>query len=153
LPVRPSRVLKVLWLLQPVTWVPRVPETLAKLLVQDLSADLSLLRQDAEKTLDVLQEAGYVARDEASGEWKFLDERERSIEQTIQEMVRAGGTRSIGLAAVRRTSQAICKEDLIVRKRLANFAVVHGTTKPPFFVNRVFVFRQSFSFFCDGYLC
>ncbi len=79
-----------------------------------------------------LQEAGYVARDEATGEWKFLNERERTIEQAIQEMVRPGGPRSISLAAVRRTSQQMCKEDLITKKRLANFAVTYGTTKVPF---------------------
>ena len=32
-----------------------------------------------------------MARDEATGEWKFLNERERTIEQAIQEMVRPGG--------------------------------------------------------------
>ena len=35
-------------------------------------------------TLKALQDAGYVARDEATGEWKFLNERERTIEQAIQ---------------------------------------------------------------------
>ena len=131
-PVSPARVLKVLWLLQRVTWVPRVPETIAKLLVRDFVTDVPALRENVEKTLAALQEAGYVARDEATGEWKFLNERERSIEQAIQEMVRPGGPRSISLAAVRRTSQQMCKEDLLTRKRLANFAVAYGMTQAPF---------------------
>ena len=131
-PVSPARVLKALWLLQRITWVPRVPETIAKLLVQDFAADLPALRESVEKTLSALQEAGYVSRDEATGEWKFLNERERSIEQAIQEMVRPGGPRSIGLAAVRRTSQQMCKEDLLTRKRLANFAVTYGAARVPF---------------------
>ena len=131
-PVPAARVLKVLWLLQRVTWVPRVPETMAKLLVRDFAADLPELREGVEKTLAAVQEAGYVSRDEATGEWKFLNERERSIEQAIQEMVRPGGPRSISLAAVRRTSQQICKDDLLSRKRLGNFAVTYGATRVPF---------------------
>lgn len=131
-PIQPARVLKILWLLQRVTWAPRVPETIAKLLVRDLVTDVPALREEVEKTLAALQEAGYVARDEATGEWKFLNERERSIEQAIQDMVRPGGPRSISLAAVRRTAQQMCKEDLVTRKKLANFAVTYGVTKTPF---------------------
>ncbi|MBI2568435.1 MAG: BREX system P-loop protein BrxC [Candidatus Schekmanbacteria bacterium] len=131
-PIAPARVLKVLWLLQRVTWVPRVPETIAKLLVRDLVTDVPALREMVEKTLAAIQAAGYVSRDEATGEWKFLNERERSIEQAIQEMVRPGGPRSISLAAVRRTSQQMGKEDLLTKKRLANFAVAYGATRVPF---------------------
>ena len=131
-PIDPARVLKVLWLLQRITWVPRVPETLAKLLVRNLSDDFIPLREQVEATLLKLQEAGYAARDEATGEWKFLNERERTIEQSIQEMVRPGGAKSISIAAVRRTSQQLCKTDLVTKKRLPNFAVTHGKTKAPF---------------------
>ena len=70
-PIDPARVLKVLWLLQRITWVPRVPETLAKLLVKKLDAEIAPLRKQVETTLEELQEAGYVARDEATGEWKI----------------------------------------------------------------------------------
>jgi hypothetical protein len=132
LPIKPARVLKVLWLLQYAKWVPRVPETMAKLLVRDLVTDVPSVRSKVEKTLLALQEAGYVARDEATGEWKFLNERERTIEQAIQEMIRPGGSRSISLAAVRRISQQMCKEDLVTRKRLGNFAITHGVAKVPF---------------------
>ena len=130
--IEPARVLKTLWLLQRVTWVPRVPETLAKLLVHDLTTEVRLLREKVEATLAALQEAGYVARDEATGEWKFLNERERTIEQAIQEMVRPSGPKSISIAAVRRTSRQLCKEDLITRRKLTNFSVAYGTTKVPF---------------------
>jgi len=131
-PVKASRVLKVLWLLQRITWVPRVPETLAKLLLTDLSTDIAPLRDKVEETLKALQGAGYVARDEATAEWKFLNERERTIEQAIQEMVRPGGPRSISIAAVRRTAQQMCKDDVVTKKNLASFAVAHGDTKVPF---------------------
>jgi len=131
-PIDPARVLKVLWLLQKVAWVPRVPETLAKLLVRDLTTEIPPLREKVEGTLDKLQEAGYVARDEATGEWKFLNEKERTMEQTIQEMVRPGGPRSISIASIRRTSQEMAKTDLVTKRRLANFTIVHGATKAPF---------------------
>ena len=131
-PIDPARVLKVLWLLQRIAWVARVPETLAKLLVRHLSDDFIPLREQVDATLLALQEAGYVARDEATGEWKFLNERERTIEQAIQEMVRPGGSKSISIAAVRRTSQQLCKTDIVTKKRLPNFAVTHGKTKAPF---------------------
>jgi len=126
--IDPARVLKILWLLQRITWVPRIPETLAKLLVHSLSEDFIPLREQVEETLLQLQAAGYVARDEATGEWKFLNERERTIEQAIQEMVRPGGPKSITIAAVRRTSQQLCKTDLVTKKCLPNFAVAHGKT-------------------------
>ncbi|HEY2289827.1 MAG TPA: BREX system P-loop protein BrxC [Thermoanaerobaculia bacterium] len=132
-PVAPARVLKVLWLLQHAPWVPRVSETLAKLLASSVSAEIPPLRKDVEKTLDALRDAGYVARDEATGEWKVLNEQERTIEQVIQEMVRSGGPRSISMAAVRRTSQQLCKEELITSKRLGNFAVIHGVSQVPFY--------------------
>ena len=131
-PIDPARILKVLWLLQKVAWVPRVPETLAKLLVRDLKTEIPPLREKVEQTLDKLQEAGYVARDEATGEWKFLNEKERTIEQTIQEMVRPGGPKSISVAAVRRTSQEMAKTDLVTKRKLANFTVAHGATKATF---------------------
>jgi hypothetical protein len=131
-PIGASRVLKVLWLLQRITWVPRVPETLAKLLVDDLSTEIAPLRDKVEETLKALQQAGYVARDEATGEWKYLNERERTIEQAIQEMVRPGGPKSISIAVVRRTAQQMCKDDVITKKKLATFAVTHGSTKVPF---------------------
>ncbi len=139
-PIDPARVLKVLWLLQRVPWVPRVPETLAKLLVRDLSTEIPPLREKVEQTLDRLQASGYIAKDEATGEWKFLNEKERTIEQTIQEMVRPGGTRSISVATVRRTSQEMAKIDLITKRKLANFTVPFGSTKTPF----------SYGVFVDG---
>ncbi len=132
MPVESSRVLKVLWLLQRIAWVPRVPETIAKILVRDLTTEIAPLRAQVESTLAALQDAGYVARDEATGEWKFLNERERTIEQAIQEMVRPGGPKSISIAAVRRTAQQLCKDEVVTRKKLANFAVTHGVTKVPF---------------------
>jgi len=131
-PMAPDRVLKVLWLLQRVAWVPRVPETVAKLLIQNINGDIVQIRSQVEQTLHSLQDSGYVARDEATGEWKFLNERERTIEQAIQEMVRPGGSKSITIAAIRRISQEISKSDVISKKKLNNFMVAYGKTKVPF---------------------
>lgn len=131
-PIEPSRVLKVLWLIQRIPWIPRVPETIAKLLVRNCDQEIPALRAEVEETLKKLQDAGYISRDEATGEWKFLNERERTIEQAIQEMVRPGGANSISIAAVRRTSQQLAKSDLVIKRKLANFTVVYGATKVPF---------------------
>ena len=43
-----------------------------------------------------------------------------------------GGPKSISIAAVRRTAQQLCKDEVATRKKLANFAVTHGATKVPF---------------------
>lgn len=138
--IDPARVLKVLWLIQRITWVPRIPETIAKLLIRDFNTDIASVRQAVEETLVRLQEAGYVAKDEATGEWKYLNERERTIEQAVQELVRPGGPNSISVATVRRTSQLMCKTDLITRKKLNNFNAIYGNTKVPF----------SFGIYLDG---
>ena len=69
-----------------------------------------------EATLTALQAAGLVACDEAAGEWKFLNERERTIEQVIQELTRPGGNRSISIAAVRRTSQQLARKGFPTRR-------------------------------------
>ncbi len=131
-PIAPARVLKVLWLLQRITWVPRVPETIAKLLVRRLDAEVVPLRERVEATLAALQAAGYVARDEATGAWKFLNERERTIEQAIQELTRPSEARSISITAVRRTSQRMAKESVVIRQKLGNFSAPYGRTQTPF---------------------
>jgi hypothetical protein len=139
-PIPAARVLKVLYLVQRVTFVPRIAENLAKLLLSRLDEDLPALRQQVDETLLALQEAGYVARDESSGEWKFLNERERSIEQAIQEMIRPGTSRSITMTSIRQQSLEIAKTSVIARKNLNNYTVTHGVTKTPF----------SFGVYLDG---
>ena len=131
-PLPADRVLKVLYLIQRVTFVPRTAENIAKLLVSRLNDNVPVLREQVEAALMALQEAGYVARDEATGEWKFLNERERTIEQAIQEMIRPGTPRSITLTAIRQQSLEITKASVIARKNLNNYAVAYGATKTPF---------------------
>lgn len=132
LPIPPARVLKVLYLIQRVPFVPRTAENIAKLLVSEIGADIPALRKQVEESLDALQAAGYVARDEATGEWKFLNEKERTVEQAIQDMIRPGTSRSITLGAIRQQSVEILKTSVVSRKALENYAVLFGATKTPF---------------------
>ena len=131
-PLPPARVLKVLYLVQRVTFVPLSSENLAKLLAGRVDADLKLLQQQVEKTLDALQQAGYVSRDEATGEWKFLNEKERTVEQFIQEMMRPGSSKSVSQTAIRQQSTELIKQGVIDKKALDGYAVLHGATKTPF---------------------
>ena len=70
-------------------------------------------------------------RDEATGEWKFLNERERTIEQAIQEMVRPGGLAEHQPRGRAADVAADVQGRLVTRKKLGNFAVMYGATKVP----------------------
>jgi len=131
-PVAASRVLKVLYLVQRVPFVPRSAENLAKLLTGSIPFDLPSLRSQVEQTLITLQQAGYVARDESSGEWKFLNEKERTVEQAIQEMIRPGSSRSITTTAIRQQSIDLIKGGVLAKRHLDNYAVTFGVTRTTF---------------------
>jgi hypothetical protein len=131
-PLPPARVLKVLYLVQRVTFVPLTAENIAKLLATSVTAEIKPLSEQGEQTLDALQQAGYVSRDEATGEWKFLNEKERTVEQVIQEMMRPGGAKSVTQTAIRQQSTDLIKSGVITKTKLDNFAVLHGATKSPF---------------------
>lgn len=128
----PARVLKVLYLVQRVTFVPLTAENIAKLLAARVDDDIKILTDKVEQTLDALQQAGYVSRDEATGEWKFLNEKERTVEQVIQEMMRPGGAKSVTQTAIRQQSTDLIKSGVITKTKLDNYAVLHGATKSPF---------------------
>lgn len=131
-PLPPARVLKVLYLVQRVTFVPLTAENIAKLLASSVTTDVKFLTEKVEQTLDALQQAGYVSRDEATGEWKFLNEKERTVEQVIQEMMRPGGAKSVTQTAIRQQSIDLIKTGVITKTKLDNYAVLHGATKSPF---------------------
>lgn len=131
-PLPPARVLKVLYLVQRVTFVPLSSENLAKLLAQSVDADLKLLTAQVEETLDALQQSGYVARDEATGEWKFLNEKERTVEQVIQEMMRPGSSKSVSQTAIRLQSTELIKTSVLGKTLLDGYTVLHGSTKTTF---------------------
>jgi hypothetical protein len=122
-PVVPPRVLKVLWLLQQVKFIPRTPEVIAKLLVRQVDTDLPALRADVDKTLLGLQAAGYVARDEATGEFKYLNERERTIEQEVQRLIR-----EMGLGPAAKQAKELLKSKVLTKARLNQFQIRYGSS-------------------------
>lgn len=122
-PVAPPRVLKVLWLLQQVKFIPRTPEVIAKLLVRHVDTDLAALRADVEKTLLGLQAAGYVARDETTGEYKYLNERERTIEQEMQRLIR-----EMGLGPAAKQAKELLKSKVLTKARLNQFQIRYGNS-------------------------
>jgi hypothetical protein len=122
-PVAPPRVLKVLWLLQQVRFIPRTPEVIAKLLVRHVETDLPALRARVEETLLGLQAAGYVARDEASGEFKYLNERERTIEQEVQRLIR-----EMGLGPAAKQAKELLKSKVLTKSRLNQFQIRFGNS-------------------------
>ena len=121
-PIAPPRVLKVLWLLQQVKFIPRTPEVIGKLLVRHLDDDLAALRGDVEKTLLGLQAAGYVSRDEATGEYKYLNERERTIEQEVQRFIR-----EMGLGPAAKQAKELLKSKVLTKARLNQFHFKYGS--------------------------
>jgi hypothetical protein len=125
----PARVLKVLWLLQEerVTFVPRTPEVVAKLLARDVTADLPALRTEVEQTLLALQAAGYVARDEATGQYKYLNEKERTIEQEVQRLVS-----DMGIGPAVRQAKEILKARILTKGKLDQFQIRYGKSQALF---------------------
>ena len=95
-PVVPSRVLKVLWLMQHNPNVPRTPRNLARLLVSRLDTDILALETHVLKTLEALEQRNFVRRDPATEQWKHLSLDEVTVEQLlsrIQNEVKAGDIR------------------------------------------------------------
>lgn len=129
-PIHPPRVLKVLWLLQRWPYVPRTTEVIAKLLARTVKVDLSTLRAEVEKTLSALQTAGYVAKDEANGEYKYLNEKERTIEQEVQRIVG-----EMGLGPAVRQAKELLKTRIISKAKLDQFQFRYGKSQTLFGYN------------------
>jgi len=120
-PVLPSRILKALWLISRVEWVPKTPEVLARLLASSLDTNVPSLRNDVEATLKRLHESGMVGRDEAAGQYKYLSEAERGVEADISETV---ATYGIGVA--KRRALQLLKERVFNGANLHNFRAPFG---------------------------
>jgi hypothetical protein len=82
-PVQPSRILKVLWLMQHSPNVPRTPHNLARLLADRLDADVLALETNVLQTLEALEQRNFVRRDPATEQWKHLSLDEVTVEQMI----------------------------------------------------------------------
>lgn len=81
---QPSRLLKVLWLVQQSSRIPRTPRNLARLLVDDLGADLLRLEQDVAATLAGLEQRSFVRQETATGQWRFLTQDEVTVEKIVR---------------------------------------------------------------------
>jgi hypothetical protein len=82
----PARVLKVLWLVQQTRRIPRTPANLARLLVDDLDADVLKLEQDVAATLEALAAKDYVRQEPATGQWRFLTQDEVTVEKIVRQL-------------------------------------------------------------------
>lgn len=120
-PVPASRVLKVLWLISRVEWVPKTPEVIARLLAPSLDTNVPALRGDVEATLKKLHESGMVGRDEATGQYKYLSEAERGVEADISDAI-AG----YGIGVAKRRAMQLLKERVLTGSNLHNFKSPFG---------------------------
>ncbi len=84
-PITPSRVLKVLWLMQWNARVSRTPANLARLLVRHLASDDALtLETLVRETLEALEHLDYVRRDPATEQWRHLSQDEVTVEKMLR---------------------------------------------------------------------
>lgn len=83
-PVSPSRVLKVLWLMQQSSRVPRTVSNLARMLVRDLSEDVLAAEGDVRTTLESLAAGNYVRLEPATDQWRFLTQDQVTVEKVVQ---------------------------------------------------------------------
>src|SRR5260221_2192553 len=83
MPILPSRMLRFLWLLQHNPNVPRTPANLARLLVDQLEADVLVLETQVRQTLEALEERNFVRHDPATEQWKHLSLDEVTVEKII----------------------------------------------------------------------
>ena len=87
-PIVPSRLLKILWLIGKSARIPRTVPNLARLLLDDLSADLQQLERDVERTLIALEGATFVRSETGSKQWQFLSQDQVTVEKLVQEIAR-----------------------------------------------------------------
>lgn len=87
-PLVPSRLLKVLWLIGKSARIPRTVPNLARLLLDDLGADLQQLEGDVERTLVALEGATFVRLETGTKQWQFLSQDQVTVEKLVQEIAR-----------------------------------------------------------------
>ena len=83
-PICPSRILKILWLVQQNPRIPRTVKNLARLLVSSLDADVLKLEQDAQQTLEALTQHSFVRVEVGTEQWRFLTQDEVTVEKIVQ---------------------------------------------------------------------
>jgi hypothetical protein len=83
-PITSSRVLKVLWLIQQSSRIPRTVPTLARLLVGNVNDDILEVEKDLKETLAALEEKNYVRLETATEQWRFLTQDQVTVERIVQ---------------------------------------------------------------------
>ncbi len=85
---RPSRLLKVLWLVQRSQRIPRTVANVARLLAERLDQDILGLERDVQATLEALAKLSYVRKDPATSAWRFLTPDEVTVEKIVSRIAR-----------------------------------------------------------------
>lgn len=125
--VSPTRILKVLWLIQRVNWIPRTSQVIAKLLVSQVGTDIPAFRAKVEKTLEILRSAGYVSLDEGTKAYKFLSSEEGEVEKAL---IDKQGWYGVGEAM--RRAKELCKTKVFTRARMGGeYRVLYGKCQSP----------------------
>ncbi|MFC6765532.1 BREX system P-loop protein BrxC [Natrinema soli] len=101
-PATARRVLKSLYLLQQLAWIPNTADNIATSLQTELGPTKQL-EGDVEDTLDALVDAGYVGRSEEG--YRFLRETERELENEIKGI-------EVGPGDIRRSSKRFLNDIL-----------------------------------------
>ena len=122
-PVPSGQILKALWLVQRVDWIPRTPEVLSKLLANNLDVDIVKLRAGIEQTLDRLQAVGLVGKNEATGQYRYLSEKERGIEEDIVAFIQDLGA---GIGVAKRRVAELIKTRLLRKSKWGDFKIEFG---------------------------
>ena len=122
---RPSRLLRVLWLIQQNNRIPRTVGNLARLLTTDVQTDVLDLERKIEETLKQLEGLSYVRREPASNEWRFLTPDEVTIEKILTRIA----TQDVKAIDVRKERQDLVADQL---KSLANGRLNMGQTQTAF---------------------
>lgn len=122
-PVSPTRVLKALWLVQRLSWIPRTVETITRLLVEHLGDDLHTLERQTEETLKKLCETGYVGFDESDRQYRHLSAEEGDIEKDILDYAQ-----KLGTGDVLRRCRTMMRDEVLTGAKLSNFAAPYGST-------------------------
>ena len=82
-PVQASRVVKCLWLIQRLDRIPRTPNNLARLLVNNLDINILQYVRDVEQTLTALAARNFVRQDVSTEQWHFLSQDEVTVEKIV----------------------------------------------------------------------
>ncbi len=125
--VSPTRILKVLWLTQRLSWIPRTAACLARMLVTDISQNIATAESDVTETLDALRDAGYVGYDEGTSQYKYLSTEEGEVEKAIQDYMR-----KVGVGDTQRRCTELMTGEVLTRAKLRECRVPYGTTGTPF---------------------